>query len=196
MEEDPPPPPGGAIDPANPVATTRLNVGSGHEMAGPGYHFRQGQGFTRQRPGQPRAPPPLKDENPWCRRAEAGETWCGSESPCDSATQEPVEPLIAAMSAKARLIPRRLLPAAHTVDPGVRGPELTAGKQGSDLGRHLACNSRSPSALREVSRSRRRARLLVGEAFRLSFFERRLLDEDPLTLVAAAGAAVPDDHWR
>ena len=24
------------------------------------------------------APPPLKDENPWCRRAEAGEAWCGS----------------------------------------------------------------------------------------------------------------------
>ena len=24
------------------------------------------------------APPPMKDENPWCRRAEAGEAWCGS----------------------------------------------------------------------------------------------------------------------
>jgi hypothetical protein len=24
------------------------------------------------------APPPLKDENPWCRRAEAGEAWCRS----------------------------------------------------------------------------------------------------------------------
>ena len=24
------------------------------------------------------ASPRLKDENPWCRRAEAGEAWCGS----------------------------------------------------------------------------------------------------------------------
>ncbi len=32
-------PPGGAIDPANPVATTSLNVGSGHDTAGRGYHF-------------------------------------------------------------------------------------------------------------------------------------------------------------
>jgi len=45
--------------------------------------------------------------------------WCGSESPCDSVAQEPVEPLIAAMSAKARLISGRLLPAAHT-DPPVK----------------------------------------------------------------------------
>jgi hypothetical protein len=59
------------------------------------------------------APPPLKHENPWCRRAEAGEAWCGSWSPCDSVTQEPVEPMIAAMSAKASLIAGRLLPAAH-----------------------------------------------------------------------------------
>ena len=48
------------------------------------------------------------------RRADAGEAWCGSESPCDSVAQEPVEPLIAAMTAKARLIPGRLFPAAHT----------------------------------------------------------------------------------
>ncbi|HET7047088.1 MAG TPA: hypothetical protein VFI54_02375 [Solirubrobacteraceae bacterium] len=34
--------------------------------------------FARQRPGRPLAPPPLKDENPWCRRAEVGEAWCGS----------------------------------------------------------------------------------------------------------------------
>jgi hypothetical protein len=36
-------------------------------------------------------------------------------SPCDSVALEPVEPLIAAMSAKARLIPGRLLPAADLV---------------------------------------------------------------------------------
>jgi len=46
------------------------------------------------------------------RRADAGEAWCGSESPCDSVAQEPLEPLIAAISAKARLISGRLLPAA------------------------------------------------------------------------------------
>ena len=65
--------------------------------------------FVQQRPGRPLAPPPMMDENPWCRRAEAGEAWCGSWSPCDSVAQEPVEPLIAAMSAKARLISGRLL---------------------------------------------------------------------------------------
>ena len=70
--------------------------------------------FTRQRPGRPLVPPPMRSENPCRRRADAGEAWCGSESPCDSVAQEPVEPLIAAMSAKARLIPGRLLPAAHT----------------------------------------------------------------------------------
>jgi hypothetical protein len=48
-------------------------------------------------------------------RRQAGEAWCGRSSPCDSVAQEPVEPLIAAMSANARLIPGRLLPAAHTV---------------------------------------------------------------------------------
>ncbi len=36
-------------------------------------------------------------------------------SPCDSVALEPVEPLIAAMSAKARLIPGRLLPAADLI---------------------------------------------------------------------------------
>ena len=36
-------------------------------------------------------------------------------SPCDSVALEPVQPLIAAMSAKARLIPERLLPAADLV---------------------------------------------------------------------------------
>jgi hypothetical protein len=36
-------------------------------------------------------------------------------SPRDSVALEPVEPLIAAMSAKARLIPGRLLPAADVV---------------------------------------------------------------------------------
>ena len=56
----------------------------------------------------------MRDENVVGRRADAGEAWCGSESPCDSVAQEPVEPLIAAMSAKARLISGRLLPAAHT----------------------------------------------------------------------------------
>jgi hypothetical protein len=55
----------------------------------------------------------MKDENVIGRRADAGEAWRGSESPCDSVAQEPVEPLIAAMSAKARLISGRLLPAAH-----------------------------------------------------------------------------------
>ena len=39
----------------------------------------------------------------------------GALSPCDSVALEPVEPLIAAMSAKARLIPGRLLPAADPV---------------------------------------------------------------------------------
>jgi hypothetical protein len=57
----------------------------------------------------------MKDENVIGRWADAGEAWCGSESPCDSMAQEPVELLIAAMSAKARLISGRLLPAAHTV---------------------------------------------------------------------------------
>ena len=61
----------------------------------------------------------MTDENVRGRRADAGEAWCGSESPCDSVAQEPVELLIAAMSAKARLISRRLLPAAHT-DPAVK----------------------------------------------------------------------------
>jgi len=65
------------------------------------------------------APPPMRDENVRGRRADAGEAWCGSESPCDSVAQEPVELLIAAMSAKARLISGRLLPAAHT-DPAVK----------------------------------------------------------------------------
>ncbi len=32
-------PPAGAVEPENPVATTSLNVGSGHEKAGRGYHF-------------------------------------------------------------------------------------------------------------------------------------------------------------
>ena len=36
------------------------------------------RGVARQRPGRPLAPPPMIDENPWCRRAEAGEAWCGS----------------------------------------------------------------------------------------------------------------------
>jgi hypothetical protein len=39
----------------------------------------------------------------------------GPMRPKDSVAQEPVEPLIAAMSAKARLISGRLLPAAHTI---------------------------------------------------------------------------------
>ena len=42
-------------------------------------------------------------------------------SPCDSVALEPVEPLIAAMSAKARLIPGRLLPAAH-IAPSSKEP--------------------------------------------------------------------------
>ena len=61
----------------------------------------------------------MRGENFLGRRADAGEAWCGSESPCDSVAQEPVEPLIAAMSAKARLISGRLLPAAHT-DPSAK----------------------------------------------------------------------------
>ena len=36
-------------------------------------------------------------------------------NPCDSLALEPVEPLMAAMSAKARLMPGRLLPAADLV---------------------------------------------------------------------------------
>ena len=36
--EDPPRRPGGATDPENPGPTTSLNVGSGHELAGRGYH--------------------------------------------------------------------------------------------------------------------------------------------------------------
>jgi hypothetical protein len=63
----------------------------------------------------------MMDENVGGRRADAGEAWCGSSSPCDSVAQEPVEPSIAAMSAKARLISGRLLPAAHT-DPPVKEP--------------------------------------------------------------------------
>jgi hypothetical protein len=59
------------------------------------------------------APPPMKIENSTCRRVEAGEAWCGSWSPEDSVAEEPVEPLIAAMSAKASFIAGRLLPAAH-----------------------------------------------------------------------------------
>ena len=61
------------------------------------------------------------------RPADAGEAWCGSESPCHSVAQEPVEPAIAAMSAKARLIPGRLLPAANIAPStrGVRRPQLT-----------------------------------------------------------------------
>ena len=59
----------------------------------------------------------MRDENVLGRRADAGEAWCGSQSPGDSVAQEPVEPLIAAMSAKARLISGRLLPAARTVPP-------------------------------------------------------------------------------
>jgi hypothetical protein len=58
------------------------------------------------------APPPVRNENVFGRRADAGEAWCGNESSCDSVAQEPVEPLIAAKSAKARLISGRLLPAA------------------------------------------------------------------------------------
>ena len=58
------------------------------------------------------------------RRADAGEAWCGIWSPCDSVAQEPVEPLIAAMSAKARLISGRLLPAANTA-PSDKEPPVT-----------------------------------------------------------------------
>ena len=38
-------------------------------------------GLRNSVPGGPLSPPPLKDENPWCRRAEAGEAWCGSYLP-------------------------------------------------------------------------------------------------------------------
>ncbi len=60
MEEDPPRPPGGAVDPATPVATTRLNVGSGHEMAARGYHFltRRKVYATTSVPGKARPSPP------------------------------------------------------------------------------------------------------------------------------------------
>jgi hypothetical protein len=61
----------------------------------------------------------MTDENVRGRRADVGEAWCGRESPCDSVAQEPVEPLIAAKSAKARLISGRLLPAART-EPSVK----------------------------------------------------------------------------
>jgi hypothetical protein len=50
------------------------------------------------------------------RRTDAGEAWC-LLSPCDSVALEPVEPLIAAMSAKDRLILVRPLPMAHRVPP-------------------------------------------------------------------------------
>ena len=39
-------------------------------------------GFTRQRPGRPLVPLPMKDENAVGRRADAGEACCGSDSPC------------------------------------------------------------------------------------------------------------------
>jgi hypothetical protein len=94
----------------------------------------QAGSFVRQRPGRPLAPPPMMDENkrfawrsrrgpehPWCRRAEAGDAWCGSWSPCDNVAQEPVEPLIAGMRATARLVSGRLLPAMHTA-PSTREP--------------------------------------------------------------------------
>jgi hypothetical protein len=66
----------------------------------------------RQRPGR-LAPSPVRDEN----RAAVGPTpmGLGALSPCDSVALEPVEPLIAAMSAKVRLIPGRLLLTAHLV---------------------------------------------------------------------------------
>lgn len=35
---------------------------------------------------------------------------------------------------------------------------------------------------------------LVGETFGLGVYERRLLNQDSLSLVAAAGTAEPDDH--
>jgi len=57
----------------------------------------------------------MRDENVPGRRIDAGEAWCGCLSPCDSVALEPVEPMIAALSAKARLISGRLLPAAHPV---------------------------------------------------------------------------------
>ena len=41
-------------------------------------------GFVPQRPGRPVAPSPLMDEDLPRPRADAGEAWCGSESPCDS----------------------------------------------------------------------------------------------------------------
>ena len=63
----------------------------------------------------------MRDENVLGRRIDAGEAWCGRSSPCDSVALEPVEPLIAALSAKARLISGRLLPAAYTV-PSAKEP--------------------------------------------------------------------------
>ena len=51
-----------------------------------------------------------------CRRADAGEAWCG-RARATACALEPVEPLIAAMSAKARLISGRLLPAAQIFVP-------------------------------------------------------------------------------
>jgi len=95
------------------VPTRRIRRGREWEDCTPATNKIRCARFVRQRPGRPLAPLPLKDENPWCRRVEAGEAWCGSWSPCDSVAQEPVEPLIAAMSAKARLMSGRLLPAAH-----------------------------------------------------------------------------------
>ena len=47
-----------------------------------------------------------------CRRVKAA--LCGSWSPDDSVAGEPVEPLIAVMSAEASFAARRLLPAAYT----------------------------------------------------------------------------------
>jgi hypothetical protein len=63
------------------------------------------------------------------RPADADEVWCGAESPCDSVAQELVELLIAAMSATARRMSRRLLPAAHLA----RSTEEFAGRVRTDF---------------------------------------------------------------
>ena len=52
--------------------------------------------------------PPVRSENPGVR-IDAVEAWC-AESPCDSVAWGPVEPLIAASSAQARLILGRFPP--------------------------------------------------------------------------------------
>jgi len=59
------------------------------------------------------ASPPLRGENPRAAGLTSARLGAVVRAPCDSVAPEPMDPLIAAMSAKARLIPGRLLPAAR-----------------------------------------------------------------------------------